>query len=152
MTQSLQVPTTLVLCQTSNSQTETMVRSSSLSKRQKIHSHMEMVSLDLVLSPSEVGQDVEETTFARMSGSIETSSVSHDYISKTMSQITLTRDLKCQSRYNWHLARFYLSAHTQTRSKKSKVSRIKNGPAVYLKRVAIWQEGESGSILLSAPT
>ena len=49
------------------------------------------------------------------------SSVSHSYISETMSQITLTRDLKSQSRYNWHLARFYLSAHTQIRSKKSKV-------------------------------
>src|SRR3989338_8629650 len=121
MTQSLQVPITLVLCQTSNSQTETMVRSSSLSKRQKIPSHMEMVSLDLVLSPSEVGQHVEETTFARISGIIEISSLSHDYLSETMSQITLTGDLKSQSRYNWHLARFYLSAHIQIRSKKSKV-------------------------------
>src|SRR3989338_6013091 len=122
MTQSLQVPITLVLCQTSNSQTETMVRSSSLSKRQKIPSHMEMVSLDLVLSPSEVGQHVEETTFARISGSIETSSVSHGYISETMSQITLTRDLRVDTIGIWQGFTFL---HI-LRSKKE--SRIKKRP------------------------
>ena len=66
---------TLVLCQTSNSQTKTMVRSLSLPESQNTELYGDDDPLDVVLTPSEVGQHVEKTTFARIRGSIETSSV-----------------------------------------------------------------------------